>query len=120
VSRRSGGNAIKDSLSGIVWFLHRFVLQPREARGLQVRRSPAAPAQGCSKTGSVACRPLLAQPKTPRHSGPRRGSPRPHRIRSRGSSERVSLSCKLKKQRGTGCSSVVKVGAHRISQSAAA
>jgi hypothetical protein len=68
VSRRSSGNPVKDSLSGIVWFLHGFVLQPREARGLQVRRSPAAPAQGCWKTGSVARWPL-------RHSGPR-----PHRI----------------------------------------
>jgi hypothetical protein len=62
VSRRSSGNPIKDSLSGIVWFLHGLILQPREARGLQVRRSPAAPAQGCWKTGSVARRPLLAQP----------------------------------------------------------
>ncbi len=62
VSRRSSGNPIKDSLSGIVWFLHGLVLQPREARGLQVRRSPAAPAQGCWKTVSVARRPLLAQP----------------------------------------------------------
>ena len=96
VSRRSSGNPINDSLSGIVWFLHGFVLQPREARGLQVRRSPAAHVQECWKTGSVACRPLLAQPKPLRHSGPRRGSPRPHRIRSRGSSERVSLSCELK------------------------
>lgn len=86
VSRRSSGNAIKDSLSGIVWFLHGFVLQPREARGLQVRRSPAAPAQRCWKTGSVARRPLLAQPRPQRYSGPRRGPPRPHRIRSRGSS----------------------------------
>jgi len=34
VSRRSSGNPVKDSLSGIVWFLHGFVLQPREARGL--------------------------------------------------------------------------------------
>jgi hypothetical protein len=76
VSRRSSGNSIKDSLSGIVWFLHGFVLQPREARGLQVRRSPAAPAQGCRKTGTVARRPLLAQPRSLRHSGPQRGSPR--------------------------------------------
>ena len=37
VSRRPSGNPINDSLSGIVWFLHRFVLQPQEARGLQVR-----------------------------------------------------------------------------------
>ena len=96
VSRRSSGNPINDSLSGIVWFLHGFVLQPREARGLQVRRSPAAHAQECWKTGSVACRPLLAQPRPLRHSGPRRGSPRPQRIRSCGSSERVSLSCELK------------------------
>ena len=28
VSRRSGGNAINDSLSGIIWFHHGFVLQP--------------------------------------------------------------------------------------------
>jgi hypothetical protein len=49
VSRRSSGNPIKDSLSGIVWFLHGFVLQPREARGLQVRRSPAAPRRDAGK-----------------------------------------------------------------------
>jgi hypothetical protein len=72
VSRRSSGNPIKDSLSGIVWFLHGFVLPPREARGLQVRRSPAAPRRDAGKTGSVARRQL----RPLRHSGPQRGPSR--------------------------------------------
>lgn len=50
VSRRSSGNAIKDGLSGIVWFLHGFVLQPREARGLQVRRSSATSRRDARKS----------------------------------------------------------------------
>ena len=37
VSRRSSGNPINDRLSGIVWFLHGFVLHSRKARRLQVK-----------------------------------------------------------------------------------
>ena len=46
VRRRSRGNPINDGLSGIVWFLHGFVLRPREAAGYKqaiVRTSSAAP-----------------------------------------------------------------------------
>jgi hypothetical protein len=39
VSRCSSGNPIKDRLSGIVWLLHGFVLQPWAARGIQGSRS---------------------------------------------------------------------------------
>jgi hypothetical protein len=83
VSRCSSGNPINDRLSGIVWFLHGFVLQPREARGLQVRRSSGVPAQGCWTTGSGHAGRSWRSPGRLGHSGPRRGPARPHRIRSR-------------------------------------
>jgi hypothetical protein len=83
VSRRSSRNPIDDRLSGIVWFLHGFVLQSREARELQVRRASGFPAQGCWTTGSGHAGRSWRSPGRLGHSGPRLGLPRPHRIRSR-------------------------------------
>ena len=77
VSRRSSGNPIKDSLSGIVWFLHGLVLQPREARGVTSQKVTRCPRAGMLENRLCGTQAAVGAARVVKHSGPRRGPLRP-------------------------------------------